>query len=423
MIWKIGAVASVDALTKIIGYLLLPIYLGLMPKEEFGEYGFLVAALAPFSLIVGLGLYVPFIRSFCSSNDDNQRCELVSTVFNSLLLWLIVLDIVTLLLKPWLITSFCEFFGVVRYAPEKFHLTLLLINTNVALLYCYSMLIARKHTAEIVAFTLIKFGLTAALSLAVLYFAATTQDSAANRLLGTAAAELTVLAIFVVAKTRRYLKLTIVPSILIDHVRLASPLILSALIGLLNAVIDRKLLEAHHGLGELAGYNLATQALAPIPMLMAAVQLAWAPQLFAIAERRLAFSSSLRIMYLSCAAMLGGALAIYLSLRLALSFGFIAADYAHVPRLALLLSASVIPASLMHLCSNLFLQYEKPAAQLLFSIVSLALCWIFCVALIPQFAAYGAAFASIVAHSVSLAGALFLLNRMASETSPAAKVA
>lgn len=423
MIWKIGAVASVDALTKIIGYLLLPIYLGLMPKEEFGEYGFLVAAVAPFSLIVGLGLYVPFIRSFCSSNDDNQRCELVSTVFNSLLLWLIALDIVTLVLKPWLITSFCEFFGVGSYATEKYHLTLLLINTNVALLYCYSLLMARKHTAEIVAFTLIKFGLTAALSLAVLYFGTATQDSAANRLLGTAAAELTVLAIFVVAKTRQYLKPTIVTSILIDHVRLASPLILSALFGLLNAVIDRKLLEAHHGLGELAGYNLATQALAPIPMLMAAVQLAWAPQLFAITERRMAFSSSLRVMYFSCAAMLGGTLAIYLSLHFALSFGLISAEYANVPGLALLLSAGVIPGSLMHLCSNLFLQYERPAAQLLFSLVSLALCWISCIALIPQFAAYGAALASIIANLVSLAGALFLLNRMAGETSPVARVA
>ena len=92
MLKKIGLVTFADAITKGIGYLLLPIYLGLMTQREFGEFSFIFIIISPLSILIGLSLYVPFIRNFCSHKSSHAtRKELVSTVFNSLFIWLIII--------------------------------------------------------------------------------------------------------------------------------------------------------------------------------------------------------------------------------------------------------------------------------------------------------------------------------------------
>jgi len=86
MLKKIGLISIANAVTSLGGYLLLPIYLSLMTQEEFGEFSFIVSVMGSLSLLVGLSLYVPFIRNFCAdTSNDLTRSELVSTIFNSLL--------------------------------------------------------------------------------------------------------------------------------------------------------------------------------------------------------------------------------------------------------------------------------------------------------------------------------------------------
>ena len=104
MLKKIGIVTFADAITKGIGYLILPVYLGLMPQHEYGEYGFILSFVGPFSLIIGLSVYVPFIRNFCvDSADISTQEELVSTVFISLFFWLILVDLLLFLFKSCLL--------------------------------------------------------------------------------------------------------------------------------------------------------------------------------------------------------------------------------------------------------------------------------------------------------------------------------
>ena len=89
MLKKIGAVTLIDVLTKAAGFLLLPVYLGFMPKEEFGEFTFFFSAIMPCTLILSLALHGPFIRSFCDSDDNSSKNEIVSTIFLSLFIWIV----------------------------------------------------------------------------------------------------------------------------------------------------------------------------------------------------------------------------------------------------------------------------------------------------------------------------------------------
>ena len=147
MLKKIGLITITNIIIAAVGYLLLPIYLSLMTQEEFGEFSFIVSVMGSLSLLIGLSLYVPFIRNFCADRSNNLiRSELVSTVFNSLFIWLLIVDLFLLLAKPLLVDMYISFFNISIFADEKYYLVLLSLNTSAVLLYCYSLLMSKKNT-------------------------------------------------------------------------------------------------------------------------------------------------------------------------------------------------------------------------------------------------------------------------------------
>ena len=285
MLKKIGLITIANIIIAAVGYLLLPLYLRLMTQEEFGEFSFIISVMSSFSLILSLSLYVPFIRNYCADEtNDLMRSDLVSTVFNSLFIWLIIIDLFFLLAKPLIIDIYMGFFNISNFANEKYYLVLLSLNTGGILLYCYSLLMAKKNTRAIITFTLSRFIFVSASSLIFIYFNFLGQESVINRLFGVFIAELLV--------TLAYLFIYVIPNIslrinlllLKDQFKIALPLIPSGLIGLITVAFDRGLITEHHGLKELANYNLAMMALVPMHMVMTATQVAWAPHLFSLKD-------------------------------------------------------------------------------------------------------------------------------------------
>ncbi len=394
-----------------LGYLLLPVDLGLMPKVEFGEFGFLTSALTYASLILGLYLYVPFIRNYCALDCKTKKQELVSTIFISLLMWLLLIDILCIIFKPLLIELYANFFAITISIDAKFYLTILLINSGIAMLYCYSLLMARKTTSEIIVFTVFKFAVVTILNLSLLYINPWQQDSVFNRLLSTAIAELVVMMGYVFTIFRSYLKFPVNRVLLQSNLRIAIPLIPSALIGLFIAVIDRRLIAQHHGLTDLANYNLAMQALAPIQMLMSAVQVAWSPHLFSIKNNREALTKSVRLMTVALVVMIAGALSIALAIYLAISSKLISTEYKEVPILILFASVGGIATALVHLNNNMFLQLGITGIQLVITLLLLGANWILNLILVPSYSSYGAAISSGISNILALAIGLFVVYK------------
>jgi O-antigen/teichoic acid export membrane protein len=417
---KIGSITVADILTKAFGYFLLPVYLGLMPKLEFGEFGFITSALSYMALILGLYLYVPFIRNYSALENDVNKQELVSTIFVSLLIWLITIDILLLALKPLLIEPFAHFFEIRISIDNKFYLTVLLLNSGIAMLYCYSLLIARKSTREIVVFTILKYVVVTIFTLVLIYTDPWDQDSVFNRLLSTAIAELIVMLGYVVFLFGSYLNLSINVTLLRASLRVAIPLIPSALMGLFLAIIDRRLIAQHHGLGELANYNLAMQALAPINMVMSAILMAWAPYLFSIKNNREALAKSVRLMTAGLVIMtLAGAL-ISFAFYLGVALKFISVDYRGVPLLILSASIGVIASALVHLNNNMFVHLGITGIQLANTALLLIVNWALNLILIPNFYSFGAAISAGISNILALALGLLFLYKVINKNTNAA---
>jgi O-antigen/teichoic acid export membrane protein len=410
---KISYITLADAATKGVGYLLLPLYLGLMTQKEFGEFSFILSAIVPLSLIVGLSLYIPFIRNFCADKANYEmRRELVSTVFNSLFIWLIVTDLLFLLAKPLLINTYISFFNISSFADEKYYLILLLLNTGAVLLYCYSLLISRKDTYEIVTFMLVKFLFVSVASLAFIYFNLLGHESVLNRLFGIFIAELSVALVYIFIYVRPYISLAINLPVLRDQLKIALPLIPMGLIGFFMVMIDRGLIAKYHGLKELANYNLAMMALLPVQMLMSSIQVAWAPHLFSLKNDKSAMRQTIKIMKIALPVMIAGATLSSLAIYLALFYNLIGFEYNSVPGIIMYASIGVIASTLIHLNSNMFVYLKKTNYQLSIGLVILVINWGVNSALIPVFSFYGATIAAGLANLTGLIVGLLLLIRM-----------
>ena len=413
MLKKIGLITITNIIIAAVGYLLLPIYLRLMTQEEFGEFSFIISIMSSFSLILSLSLYVPFIRNYCADEtDDLMRSNLVSTVFNSLFIWLIIIDLFLLLAKPLIIDIYIGFFNISNFANEKYYLVLLSLNTGGILLYCYSLLMAKKNTRAIITFTLSRFIFVSASSLIFIYFNFLGQESVINRLFGVFIAELLV--------TLAYLFIYVIPNIslrinlllLKDQFKIALPLIPSGLIGLITVAFDRGLITEHHGLKELANYNLAMMALVPMHMVMTATQVAWAPHLFSLKDPKSAMRQTIKTMKIAFLLMIISAPLLSLAIYLALIYNFIGAEYSVVPKIIIYASIGVIALVLLQLNNNMFVYLKKTKYQFGIGLMILIINLSVNILLIPNYSFYGATVAAGLANLTGLGVGLFLLIRI-----------
>lgn len=412
MLKKIGAVTLIDVLTKVAGFILLPVYLGFMPQEEFGEFTFFFSAIMPCTLILSLALHGPFIRSFCEFEDNKSKDELVSTIFISLFFWVLLIDLLLILAKPVLISNFIDFFKVSGFSDQKFYLILLLINSGTVLLYCYSLLMARKSTSEIVIFILTKFLLITLISLLLLYVMPFGFDSVLSRLIGVVAAELLLMIIYIYFIVRPYINLEINLDLLRSHLRLSLPLLPSGLIGLFMVMIDRGLITHYHGLDDLANYNLAMMALMPIPMIMSGLQVAWAPHLFSLKNEVDALKQSIKLIKVAFGLMLVASILISGVVALAILFRWIGTEYNAVPKVIIYASLGVVASAIIHLTNNLFLYLKKTKYQLLVVLIILVINWVLNLLLIPTYTYFGASISAGIAYLIGLLLSIFILLRL-----------
>ena len=412
MLKKIGAITAVDALTKLLGYLLLPVYLGLMPKIEFGEFGYLTSAIAYTSLILGLCLYVPFIRNYCAADNDIEKKKIVSTIFIGLVLWLLLVDITFVTLKPFLQGVFENFFEIKIFGSIKYYLFIGAINSAIVLLYCYALLMARKTTSEMAFYLLVKFLTFTGISIFFIYANPWGKDTVVNRLLGTVVAEFLITIAYVLFKFISYFSWLFDRNVFFANLRIAIPLIPAALISLFTAVIDRRLIAQYHGMADLANYNLALQALAPVQMLMSAVQVAWAPHLFSIKNNRDALQQSMRLIWISLFVMVVATLLITFSVYAAIQLKYISFEYDKVPLVILFASFGAIASALVQLNNNMFVQLEKTSFQFGISLFLLTLNWALNIYWVPSYSIYGAAASAAISNGFCLIAGLYLLKKL-----------
>lgn len=263
---------SVDALVKVSGVLLLPLYLALMTQEEYATYSYLINVIGVLSLVCNFGLYVPQSK-LMHDVEEPRRGALLFTI-NSLLLLLIaasLLPIYALGLDRSIVRLL--FSSSIDYAAYR-HFIFLGIILAIYAQMVLNYLLTSERIADVQAYNLSRMVFGSILTLGALYWIA--GDKAGIRLAAYLLAEAALLAAFVISYVRAMHR-SFDRGLAVRALRLGLPVMVSAVLGIIINFGDKFFIEKYCSLADLSIYFLAFTLAGIITAVFMSFQNVWLP--------------------------------------------------------------------------------------------------------------------------------------------------
>ena len=398
---KVGAIAGVDAVGKVISYIVLPYYLAKMPTSEFGEFSYLSGGIASLSLLLSLYVFVPFIKIYTEGESTDQS-DIIRSAFSFGFFWVVFILIFFLITKPLSENLFFSVFNVRDLRDSKYYLSAMLICTGVAMIYLQAYFIAIQSTKRILIFTATKTFLTITTSVLFLRFPFFSFDTVVNRLIGNLGSEVVLLFFSILFLFQGKIIIGTIDRNAIRLLRLGMPLIPTGVISLYASTFDKSLIANWHGMSDLACYNLALQSLTPIQMLMTGLQVIIAPTIFKTKVKENALKEAKQMLLISGLVMLGTGGVIAVLMQAMVFFHMIPSAYSEVPKIIILLTPGSTFSALQHINNNMFTLLERPFMQLLVNAIAVVINCLLNILLVNQYSYYGASTALMFSGFFSL---------------------
>lgn len=410
MFRKIGLIAAIDGTLKGIGFLLLPVYLNLMSKNEFGEFTYYFVAVSFLIPLISLSLYIPQIREFSSTEDEEEKNRVFSSTIN------LTVTIFVMLAVFFMLTNFHEImfqlvFGDQANSDLKALVLFSMIGFGAINLILYSHCIAQKKTKLIVIFNCGKFVCVTSLGLSILYIGTGYEDSSLDRMMGMLVGEILTTIIMFVYMGRSYYLWSVDTNYLRKAARISLPMLPASIANFVANMSDRYFLNLYHDAGAIAEYNLAFQILFPIQMIMVATQTAWAPYLFSVKDDKEAhrqtrkFLLKVTVVFVLLVFLLWGMTVLLMQARL------IPEQYVDVDSLLPLMAISVIGSALIQLPYNLFIRNGRTSIVAYIAGVKAILIVLVGFLIIEKYGYYGAAIGQGVVLILVLFVTLYLAKK------------
>lgn len=367
---KVFAVVAADGFIRVVGYFLLPIYLGLMSQSNFGEFSFYFAAMNFLVPIVTLGLYIPQLSKFTNEESHLKKREIFSTT------------LVAVLISQFIFYSFISLFGVgqrlflfvfgdIEAYDLKYYafLSCLYISAINMILYTYA--ICLKDAFSLIIFNIIRFFGTSIASILFLMFGSLNHDASLLRLLGIATGEAVATILFSYMYVSKYFTFSINFLYLKGALQTGLSVTPAAIWYLVCGISDRYFISRYQGSDELAIFSLAMLLVAPVQMIAAGVQAVWSPNLFEIKDKLIAFSITLKhsiAIFFSMMIVVGG---ILLLSYMGFVFTLFPIIYEPILYIIPLLGIGTAFSSLAPLAHNVLVLYQLSHYVSIFTFVTL----------------------------------------------------
>ena len=260
---------STDVLVRGANFLLIPVFLQLMTRDEFGIYGYLYSFAMAMSLVFTLGFHASVPKLFADTKQNpREQGSMLFTLSLTLISTLIVLfSLIS-------ITGVDEvFFGLVNrneevknfdYSTYRIYLLVAMCSMVLSNLLTYYFVAAEK-IKNIQAFNLIRFFLANGLALVLLY-TAKDSDAALVRLSATYLVELALCLLFSIFLCKNF-TLKFSKYYLLKGLKIGLPLSLVALMNAITNFGDKHFVMLYCGAAIVGVYNLAS-LLATIPVIV-----------------------------------------------------------------------------------------------------------------------------------------------------------
>jgi O-antigen/teichoic acid export membrane protein len=405
-------VLSIDILFKVSGILLLPVYLRLMTQEEYGLYNYLLSIILTFSLVLNFGLNIPLGKFYHDYKDEFQKGKLLFTLSSLLAIALFpVIFIIYFFGFDYKIVNIL-FKNEINYSHYRFAIMMAVIVSVLNFMLTSFFFTSEKinyvkryNVWRIICINIITIGL--------LYFFKD-NDKVELRLISTYLIELILLLFFSYFLFSEMI-LVFNSKTAISAIKLAVPIMLSAIFGIVINFGDKFFLEKYGNFTDLSNYFLAASCAGLIPMIFTSVQNVWLPVFFKEKDLSTNFFKTKKLIGRLLLLFLFLAVSIMAFVKMLLVFNIIPSTYHQVILILPILLVSQIISSLVPLYSNYLIYFEK---TYIVAYTGFFICFIVYTAsilLIPRFGVYGAAFVSVISNLVYFIIYYFIINNLANK--------
>jgi O-antigen/teichoic acid export membrane protein len=402
---------SVDALVKVSTVLLVPVYLKLMTQSEFGLYSYLVNAAGTLGLVFNFGLYIPQTKLYHESNDEQQRGRLLFTIVALLAgLALTTLGLAYLFGLDQRAMRFLVSvpFDYSRYRPWL--LTTMLVGITSLMLFNYLM--ASEQIRLMQRYNVLRlFGAHGVVLTLLLLL---DQDKILIRLKYAAMADGILIGLFGIAYVRR-MRWSFDPHLAKRALRLALPIQVSAVLGVVINFGDRFFLEKYGTPVDLSVYYLAISISSSLPLILVSLQNVWMPLFLKEKDLAANVARTARLARFMLVGFLFIALATIAAVKLALLVGIFDAKYAPVMKLLPIVLLTQLVTALVPIYGNYFIYFDK---TYLMTIVGLAVAGLGVASnlvLTTRLKTYGAALSALVCNLAYLVAYLLLAKHFVAQ--------
>lgn len=399
LVSRLFAVLGIDILVKLAGIILLPVYLRIMTQEEYGLYSYLLSIIYTFSIVLNFGLYIPLNKFYHDHENEGARGHMLFTIFCLLAGILIIVILPFYYFRLDYVLVKILFKNQINYSNYRGTVLLALI-VSIGNFMLTNFLFASEKIKKLQQYNISRIiGIN--LIAIIFLFLLKTQDRVRVRLESTYLVEMVLFFCFMFTFISE-LKIRFNKAMAYAGLKLAIPVMLSAVFGIVINFSDKFFLEKYGSFKEMSYYYLAVSCAGVIPMILTSFQNAWLPLFLkekdlgknVIKTNKLVLRMLVIFVLLSCA--------IQIFVWVLISSGVIQTKYHETLYILPLLLTSQILASLTPLYTNYLVYFEKTHVA---SITGLTICCIslgLSMLLIPRYGVYGAGMVSIASNAFYL---------------------
>ena len=396
---RLLTVLSLDILVKASAIILLPVYLHLMTQEAYGIFNYTLSIAYSFAAILNLGLFIPQSKLYHDEQDPQQRGKLIYSIHLLLLAGLL------LFVLP------AYFFGLDEYAVrflfrnpihyDRYRPWILLLTLTSLFAYMLSNFFYTSEKIDsIKRYSLFRvFGINGISILALYYLPS--RDPIQSRLIAIGAVELILLLAFYGGYIGKMVRATDWRLIL-QCLKLALPVMLSALFGIIINFGDKFFLEKHVDYAVLSVYYLATSCASVIALLSTSLQNVWLPLFFKEKDLRNNWRKTKKLVARLVWILVALSVAIMAGVMVCLRLNLIPKSYSEIVYLLPLLLAGQIVICVALLYSNYLVYFERTSLILWSGLGVSLISTLLNLTLIPVWKAYGAATTLLVSNGCYL---------------------
>lgn len=404
---RLFAVLSIDILVKLAGVILLPVYLRLMTQDEYGLYGYLLSIIFTFSVVLNFGLYIPISKYYHDFENEEDRGRLLFTIF-CLLAVILSCVIFPIYFFNWdYILVKILFKNQIHYVEYRGSVLLALI-VSIGNFMLTNFLFTSEKIKKLKQYNFLRIICINVLAVSFL-FILKTHDRVRVRLETTYIVEavlfLAFIYIFIKEVRARFSR-----KMALAGLKLAIPVMLSAVFGIVINFSDKFFLEKYGSFKEMSYYYLAVSCAGVIPMIFTSFQNAWLPLFLKEKDLRINVAKTNKLMWRLFAIFVVLSFSIQIFVWIIISTGIIQSKYHETLYILPLLLTSQILSALTPLYTNYLVYFEKTH---IVSITGLFICGIslsLSLLLIPRFGVYGAGVVSIASNACYFAVYYFIIR-------------